>query len=200
MFCKNCGKEIMTGEYCENCQPAKPQVGFPQVGSSMASKLFMFGLLAFVPMLNLFVNIINYDMSSLMAYFMEDTEEGFSFFIFVTTFADFKVLDGTTGYVMLSMVIMLTAGIRLAVNAVKAITVSKSNGNVGGAYQKLSKECKSYGILSIVAMVINYVGHSMAISDLNFEKYMEISIPVVFLLLSAAAIALGVVMDKNANA
>lgn len=194
MFCSKCGKEIETGQFCDSCMSVAPKTDLSQVNPAVTLRLIIFGFLGMIPLSNLFINIINYEMVPLMEYYMSESNEGFSFYVFVTTFSEFKVLEGTSGYVFTSMIIMLFAGVKLLSVSINAFLWCKKSKKLKKAYTGLYKWCEGFGILSLIATGVNYIGHKNALEELKFTKLMEISIPVPFIALSIFAIALGIVI------
>lgn len=202
MYCKKCGIEIAAGEYCNSCKAEVERVsGLPdKVNPAVTKRLLMFGLLGLIPLANLFVNIIE-----LTVY---DESEGFSFYSFISTIADFNCFDGTEGYIFLSMFLMLVGAVKLLAASINALKWSARRDKLKKAYTSLYKWCEGFGILSLIAMGVNYYGHSSVFKDkailgVSLDEVFKMSIPAPFVIISVLSIVLGVVIkvfygqDKN---
>lgn len=193
MFCKNCGTEIPAGEYCNSCKlmSVSTPSSTDKVNPSVTKRLLIFGLLALVPLATLFINIIEFEVMG--------EKGGFSFYKFVTTIADFECFDGTEYYIFAAMFLMLIGTVKLLSASINALMWSTRRDKLKKAYKGLYKWCEGFGILSLIAMGINYYGHSSAFKDISIlgislEDIFEISIPAPFIILSVLSIILGIVV------
>ena len=167
-----------------------------EVDSSVTLRLVIFGFLGLIPLANLFINII--DMTVKSSY-LSDLKEGFSFYDFVSNITEFKCIEGTEGYIFLSMFIMLLAGIKLLAASINAFLWCKKSKKLKKAYKGLYKWSRVFGIASLVAAGVNYYGHKTALEEdlvgYLLEDLIEFSIPVPFAALSIVAIVIGVVIN-----
>lgn len=191
MFCSKCGKEIAEGKLCESCMSEESANTTAKVEPSITLKFVIFGFLGLVPLANLFVNIINISVDS---YYFSGIEEGFSFYDFVSTINEFQCLKGTSGYIFLSMFIMLFAGVKLLSVCINAFLWCDKSKKLKKGYTGLYKWCEGFGILSIVAAGINWYGHKQAFGDFISDRLFKVSIPVLFIVLAVYSFVLGVVI------
>ena len=192
MYCTKCGKEINNGTLCDSCSSvATTATTSPKVNKSVAIKLFVFGLLGFIPLISLTTDIISMSFSS---RYLSDISEGFSFYSFITTITEFEYLRGTSGHIFLSMLLMLIAGIKLLSSSINALLWCDNSKKIKKGYTNLYKWCEGYGILSLIAAGICWTGHDSALSKYFMSDLFTVTIPTPFIILAIFSFVLGVVI------
>lgn len=122
-------------------------------------KIMIFSLLALATLSNLFINILDYE----VLY----KDMGFSFFSVISEISEFKCLEGTTGTILLSMLVLLITGIKLASKVGYALCNCAKKDKMKKIYSGLISGCAFWGLSCLVTSLIIYFSHKSAIKKIG---------------------------------